>query len=35
MRILYLGDIVGENTLKVLSQNLESIKKQYKINMIL
>ncbi len=35
MRILYLGDIVGEQTIKVLKNNLESIKKEYKINMIL
>ncbi len=35
MRILYLGDIVGEKTIKILKNNLESIKKEYKINMIL
>lgn len=35
MRILYLGDIVGEKTIDVLKQNLESIKKEYKINMVL
>ena len=35
MRILYLGDIVGEKTLDVLKQNLENIKKEYKINMVL
>lgn len=35
MRILYLGDIVGANTISVLEKNLESIKKEYKINMLL
>lgn len=34
MRILYLGDIVGEKTLEVLKKNLETIKKEYKINMV-
>ncbi len=35
MRILYLGDIVGEKTIEVLKQNLERIKKDNRINMIL
>ena len=35
MRILYLGDIVGEDTIKVLKNNLDTIKKDYKINMVL
>lgn len=35
MRILYLGDIVGEKTISVLQQHLELIKKEYKINMVL
>lgn len=35
MRILYLGDIVGEKTIEVLRQNLDRIKKDNRINMIL
>jgi len=35
MRILYLGDIVGEKTLNVLKENLEAIKKEYKINIVM
>ncbi len=35
MRILYLGDIVGEKTIKVLAKTLDSIKKEYKINVVL
>lgn len=35
MRILYLGDIVGEKTIEVLKKNLESIKKDNRINMVL
>ena len=35
MRILYLGDIVGEKTIDVLKKNLEDIKREYKINMVL
>lgn len=35
MRILYLGDIMGEKTIEVLKQNLENIKKDYKINIVL
>lgn len=35
MRILYLGDIVGEKTIDVLAKALDDIKKEYKINMIL
>ena len=35
MRILYLGDIVGDKTLKVLKDNIESIKKEYKVNLLL
>ena len=35
MRILYLGDIVGEKTIEVLKQNLDKIKKDNRINMIL
>ncbi len=35
MKILYLGDIVGENTIAVLKNNLEAIKKEYGINIVL
>ena len=35
MRILYLGDIVGEKTIEVLKQNLDKIKKDNRINMVL
>ena len=35
MRILYLGDIVGEKTIEVLKENLEQIKKDNRINMVL
>lgn len=35
MRILYLGDIVGERTIPVLKKYLEQIKREYKINMVL
>ena len=35
MRILYLGDIVGEKTIDILKNNLEDIKREYKINMVL
>lgn len=35
MRILYLGDIVGEKTISVLKKHLEDIKKEYHIQMIL
>lgn len=35
MRILYLGDIVGEQTIEVLKINLEKIKRDYKINLVL
>ena len=34
MRILYLGDIVGEKCLDVLEKNLERIKKENKINLV-
>ena len=34
MRILYLGDIVGEKTIQALHQNLENIKKEFKINLV-
>lgn len=34
MRILYLGDIVGEKTIDVLKENLESLKQEYKINLV-
>ncbi|MCR5349612.1 MAG: YmdB family metallophosphoesterase [Acholeplasmatales bacterium] len=34
MRILYLGDIVGEKTIKVLKDNLERIKKENNINVV-
>ena len=34
MRILYLGDIVGEKTLEVLDANLERIKEENKINLV-
>ena len=32
MKILYLGDIVGENTIKVFEKHFDEIKKEYKIN---
>ena len=35
MKILYLGDIVGENTIAVLKNNLEAIKREYGINIVL
>ena len=35
MRILYFGDIVGENTLRIFEDYLEDIKKEYKINLVL
>lgn len=35
MRILYLGDMVGEKTINILNNYLEDIKKEYKINMVL
>ena len=35
MRILYLGDIVGERTIEVLRENLEALKQEYKINLVL
>ncbi len=35
MRILYLGDIVGEKTIQILKENLEAIKREYKINIVL
>ena len=35
MKILYLGDIVGENTIPVLKNELDKIKKEYGINIIL
>ena len=35
MRILYLGDIVGEKTIEVLKENLEQIKKDNRINIVL
>ncbi len=35
MKILYLGDIVGEATINVLKNNLDSIKREYGINLIL
>lgn len=35
MRILYLGDIVGEKTIEILKNNLNDIKKEYKINIVL
>ena len=35
MRILYLGDIVGEKTIEVLRQNLDTIKAENKINLVL
>ncbi len=35
MRILYLGDIVGEATINVLKNNLDSIKREYGINLVL
>ena len=35
MRILYLGDIVGEKTIDVLEKALDEIKRDYKINMVL
>lgn len=35
MRILYLGDIVGEKTLPVLKANLETLKKEYRCNLVI
>ncbi len=35
MKILYLGDIVGEGTIDVLARAIEDIKREYKINMVL
>lgn len=35
MRILFLGDIVGDKVLSVLKDNIEEIKREYRINMIL
>lgn len=35
MRILYLGDIVGEKTIQILKDNLEALKREYKINIVL
>ncbi|MDE7105983.1 MAG: YmdB family metallophosphoesterase [Anaeroplasmataceae bacterium] len=35
MRILYLGDIVGEKTIEVLKKHLEQIKKDFHIHMVL
>lgn len=35
MRILYLGDIVGEKTIEILQTNLERIKKDHRINLVL
>lgn len=34
MRLLYLGDIVGTKAVKAISDNIEAIKKEYKINMV-
>ncbi len=34
MRILYLGDIVGEKTIEVLKKNLEEIKKEHHIQLV-
>ena len=34
MRILYLGDIVGEKTIEALKRNLELIKKENRINLV-
>ncbi len=35
MRILYIGDLVGENGLRYLEQNLSTIKKDNRINIVL
>ena len=35
MKILYLGDIVGEGTLKILKNNLEDIKREYGVQIVL
>lgn len=35
MRILYLGDIVGEKTIPAIKKAIEEIKSEYKINLIL
>lgn len=35
MRILYLGDIVGEKTIEVLKEHLDFIKKENRIQMVL
>ncbi len=34
MKILYLGDIVGENMIDVLKNHLQEIKQEYKINIV-
>jgi len=34
MKILYLGDIVGDKVLKALKDNIEAIKREYKVNII-
>ena len=35
MRILYVGDIVGEATIEILKKHLDSIKKEWRINLVL
>ena len=35
MRILYLGDIVGENMISVLERHLPELKQEYKVNLVL
>ena len=35
LRILYLGDIVGEKTIDILKVNLETIKKENHIHLVL
>lgn len=35
MRILYLGDLVGEGTIEIFKKNLDKIKRDYRIHMVL
>lgn len=35
MKILYIGDICGEEALSVLEKNLDSIRKEYQVNVVL
>ena len=35
MKILYLGDIVGEKTIPAIKKAIDEIKSEYKINLVL